>query len=367
MASLALHLANGVGPRAHQALLREFGQPAQILSASFEQLVAVPGVGPKLAKQILAANADGAAHREWQDCCAARIQVCDRSHPAYPVLLTQIPDPPPVLFLRGKLVPADQICVAIVGTRRPSYYGVRQAESLASGLAHAGVTVVSGLARGVDAAAHRGALQASGRTIAVLASGLNEIYPPEHDNLAEQIVGRGALITESPLRTRPKRGQFPRRNRIISGLSLGVIVVEAAGRSGALVTAGHAVEQNRDVFAVPGRVDQEAARGCHRLIRDGAKLVESVDDVLEELGPMPDAVSFNSPSSLSDAAKLQLSDLERSVLEVIACEPVHVDQVIAACQAAVPDATVPGVLSALSILEMRRLIDRLSGSVVVRR
>ena len=367
LATLALHLTHGVGPRVYQALLNEFGDSTRVLAAPLQRLKSVPGVGSTVARKIVATTVDTRAEREWLECSQAQIQILDGSRVDYPYLLTETPDPPPVLFVRGQLLPADRVSIAIVGTRRASYYGIQQAESLAVGLAHAGVTVVSGLARGIDAAAHRGALQAGGRTIGVLASGLGEIYPPEHDNLADQISAQGALVTESPLRTRPKRGQFPRRNRIISGVSLGVVVVEASGRSGALITVKHAVEQNREVFAVPGRVDQEYSRGCHRLIRDGAKLVESVDDVLEELDPLSTA-STCSPVLVSEpSAEIGLSDLERTVLQSVGQDPLSVDQLIESCQRAQPHLSVSSVLSALSILEMRRLIDRLSGSVVVRR
>ena len=198
-------------------------------------------------------------------------------------------DPPGVLFVRGSFLPRDALSIAIVGSRHATHYGLAQAERLASGLARAGLTITSGLARGVDAAAHKGALAAGGRTVAVLGSGVLNIYPPEHRDLAEQVVSNGAVVSEAAPHSEPFSGAFPQRNRIISGMSLGVIVVEASLRSGALITARHAMEQGREVFAVPGRVDSRMSQGCHRLIRDGAKLVESIDDVLEELGPLVEA------------------------------------------------------------------------------
>ena len=185
--------------------------------------------------------------------------------------------------------PADALSIGIVGTRHATQYGLRQAERLAGSLARAGLTIVSGLARGIDAAAHRGALAAGGRTLGVLASGVLNIYPPEHDQLANEVAACGALLSEQPARSAPLAGTFPQRNRLISGLSLGVIVVEAAERSGALITARHAMEQGREVFAMPGNVDSRCSHGCHRLIRDGAKLIETADDVLEELGPLVEA------------------------------------------------------------------------------
>ena len=240
-------------------------------------------------------------------------------------------------------------------------YGLRQAERLAGSLARAGLTIVSGLARGIDAAAHRGALAAGGRTIGVLASGVLNIYPPEHDKLAAEVAACGALLSEQPARSAPLAGTFPQRNRLISGLSLGVIVVEAAERSGALITARHAMEQGREVFAVPGNADSRASRGCHRLIRDGAKLIETADDVLEELGPLVEAAPGGDGQVVHHPAELLLNETERQVLAAIASEATQVDQVVTA--SGLPAAS---VLATLSVLEIRHLVRRLSGSTVVR-
>ncbi len=230
----------------------------------------------------------------------------------FPEMLAEIPDPPGLLYVRGDFVERDAMAVAIVGARHCTPYGLRIAEKLGASLARVGLTVVSGLARGIDAAAHRGALCAGGRTIAVLANGLAQIYPPEHEGLAREVAAAGAIVTESAMLQEPLAGLFPQRNRIISGLSLGVVIVEATPRSGSLATARHAMEQNREVFAVPGPVDSLASVGCHRLIRDGARLVETVDDILEELGPLvrevrtaPDEPAVRRP------AELTLSDQER--------------------------------------------------------
>ena len=266
-----------------------------------------------------------------------------------------------MLFLRGDLKSADQLAIGIVGTRHGSGYGLRQAERLAGSLARAGLTIVSGLARGIDAAAHRGALQAGGRTIGVLASGVLNIYPPEHDRLAEEVVAQGALLSEAPPHAQPLSGAFPQRNRLISGLTLGVIIVEAAERSGALITARHAMEQGREVFAVPGQVDMRTARGCHRLIRDGAKLVETADDVLEELGPLVEATAGEDGRVVHHPAELMLNELEQQVLAAIGGEATSVDQIVAT--SGLP---VARVLSTLSVLEMRRLVRRLSGTTVAR-
>ncbi len=257
--------------------------------------------------------------------------------------------------------PNDALSMAIVGARHASRYGLRQAERLASGLARAGLTVISGLARGIDGAAHRGALDAGGRTLAVLGSGVLSIYPPEHQELAADVARQGAVLSEAPPRAAPLSGSFPQRNRIITGMSLGVIVVEAAERSGALISAHHAMEQGREVFAVPGPVDSRTSRGCHRLIRDGARLVESVDDVLEELGPLVAAAPAADGRSVHHPAELQLNEMEKQVLDAVAVEPTSIDQVVAASRLPVPQ-----VLAILSVLEMRRLVRRLGGSTVVR-
>ena len=233
---------------------------------------------------------------------------------------------------------------------------------MANGLARAGVTVVSGLARGIDAAAHRGALNGGGRTIAVLGSGLSKLYPPENRELATEIVARGAVVSESAMLTDPVPGAFPQRNRIISGLSLGSVVVEASDRSGALITVVHSIEQGRDVFAVPGPVDSRMSRGCHHLIKEGAKLVETVDDILNELGPTVQPVAQPDGPPVHKPAELLLNEYEKMVLFVIGeGRTTSVDDVIAASGLSTPQ-----VLTIISVLEMRRLIRRVSGNAVVR-
>jgi len=217
------------------------------------------------------------------------------------------------------------------------------------------------LARGIDAAAHRGTLSASGRTIAVLGSGILNLYPPEHQSLADSIWQSGAVISELPPFQKPMSGTFPQRNRLITGLSLGVLVIEAANRSGALISASHAAEQGREVFAVPGPADSRTSQGCHRLIRDGAKLVETVDDVLEELGPLVDTVTREDGGTIRHPAELQLNDQERRILDAIECEPTGIDSVVLHT-----NLPVPRVLATISVLEIRHLIRRVAGNAVVR-
>jgi DNA processing protein len=359
--AVRLALVTGIGPRHWAALVERFGSPRGVLDAAPSLLRAVAGVGPKLSGGIAAARESGDAPAQIALCREQGVQIVARGTSDYPRPLDEIPDPPPLLFVHGELHPSDALAVAIVGSRHATHYGLTQAERLAAGLARAGFTIVSGLARGIDAAAHRGALSAGGRTLAVLGSGVLNIYPPEHQELAAQVRGQGAIISEAPPHSNPLSGAFPQRNRIISGLSLGVIVVEASTRSGALITARHALEQGREVFAVPGRVDSRNSHGCHRLIRDGAKLVETVDDVLEEFGPMPNPAPDQQGQMVHHPAELLLNELERQVLTAIDTQPTAIDQVIAASKLPVAQ-----VLSTLSVLEMRRLIRRVSGTLVAR-
>ncbi|MFN0056467.1 MAG: DNA-processing protein DprA [Planctomycetales bacterium] len=261
LADLRLHLVSGVGPRIQQALRERFGSADRIFEATPEELLDVSGVGPKVAAAILAARQGTYAEREWNRCQELGLRLLACNDPEYPPPLTEIHDPPGILYCRGGVEARDSLAVAIVGSRRCTVYGRQQAEKLAAGLATAGMTIVSGLARGIDAAAHRGALAAGGRTIAVLGTGLDRIYPPEHVELADQVAAHGALLAEAALDQPPVAGMFPQRNRIISGLSLGVIVVEMSRNSGALHTVRHALEQGREVFAVPGRIDSLASEG----------------------------------------------------------------------------------------------------------
>ncbi len=358
---LRLALISGVGPRLRQALLDRFGDAESVLAAAPSDLRTVPGIGAKLCRAISRADDEVDVAALLKICQENAVRILTDDEEPYPRLLKEIHDPPSVLFVRGAFEPRDAMAIAIVGTRHATAYGLRQAERLGGSLARAGLTVVSGLARGVDAAAHRGALAAGGRTIAVLASGVLTIAPPEHKSLADEIAGQGALISETPPQAAPKSGVFPQRNRLISGLTLGTIVVEAADRSGALITARHAMEQGREVFAVPGPVDSRASRGCHRLLRDGARLVESAEDVLEELGPLVEGAETDDGRIVLHPAELLLNELEQQVLSAVGTEPTSIDQV--AIDTALPPHR---VLAAISVLEMRHLLRRVSGNLVCR-
>jgi DNA processing protein len=361
LAQVRLALVAGIGPRHRQQLLARFGSPSAVFGAGRDELQTVDGIGPKLADRIAAAHQEIDAEAELRVAAEHGIDVITDADPSYPRMLREIPDPPGVLFRRGDPLPQDDLAIGMVGTRHATRYGLAQAERLAGSLARAGFTVVSGLARGIDAAAHRGALAAGGRTVAVMANGLVNIYPPEHKQLADEVAASGYLLSEAPPRMVPIAGAFPQRNRIISGLSVGVIVVEAPERSGALITSRHAYEQGREVFALPGPIDSRMSRGCHRLIKDGAKLVESVDDVLEELGPLVEGIERPDGTTLRAPAELTLNDIEQQVLAAIETAPTSIDTVTAACGLAVHR-----VLATINVLETRHLIRRISGTQVVR-
>jgi len=360
VAATMLSRVNGLGPRLMAALLDEFGTATNVLQQSRESLLRVSGLGPAVSQRILAASL-AEAEAYLQHCERIGVTLLQSESTEYPEPLKSIPDAPPLLHCRGALTSQDALAIGIVGSRRCSPYGIRNAGRLAGSLVRAGFTVVSGLARGIDAAAHRGALNAGGRTIAVLATGVEKIYPPEHDELASQIIDQGALLSESPLDQKPRRGMFPQRNRIISGLSQGVIVVEATRRSGALHTVRHAMEQGREVFALPGPVDSLSSEGCHDLIRDGVTLIRNVEDVLEQLGPLTTPARPDAERTVHHPREMVLNPRESEILNAITSEPTPVDEVVRATQL-----DPSRVLSTLTVLEMRRFIRRLPGNMVVR-
>ncbi len=360
-AILRLHLVNGVGPVIQERLLAAYGSAERVLNASVAELKEVEGVGPKLASAITAAKNSEEADREWERCEAAGYRILTRGAESYPQNLAEIPDAPPLLYCRGELLPRDQLAIAVVGSRRCSIYGTQQAEKLSAALARAGVTIVSGLARGIDAAAHRGALSVGGRTLAISATGVANIYPEEHAELAEQISNSGAVLSEFRLDQHPSPGLFPQRNRIISGLSLGVLIIEATRNSGSLHTARHATEQGREVMAVPGRIDSLASEGCHDLIRDGAILIRHADDVLAALGPLMKPVKTAQDEEVRSPRELSLNDQERAVLNLIADDPRHLDEIL---RSTALDAS--RVLATITVLEMKRLVRRLPGGYFVR-
>lgn len=368
-------LTAGMGPLTFQRLLIQFGDAERALGLPAGELATLKGVGQATAEQMVrsrdAADVDSeiaaAAERGARIICLADAE--------YPPGLKRIPDPPLVLYVRGELRPTDAVAVAVVGSRRCSIYGSEQARRFGELLAGAGLTVVSGLARGIDAFAHHGALDAGGRTIAVMGRGLNEIYPPENAALADRLLGMGAWVSELPMHAGALAGNFPGRNRIIAGMTLGTLVVEAAQRSGALITARLASEYNREVFAIPGRVQDAMSSGTNRLIRDGgAKLVTDLEDILCELGEVGLALRPNTQGELPletpgetgktpvAAGPASLTAAERRVYDAIGYEPLLADMVLRAAE--LPAGV---VLGALTALELKGLIQRLPGNLVLRR
>ena len=358
-ARIALSLVPGVGGSILQALLDHCGSARAALRAPRDQLLRVPGVGPVIANALRAFRPAEALAAELSGLPAAGAALLVAGDPGYPSLLGHIPSSPPVLYVRGVLSEADGMAVAMVGSRRASPYGLATADRLSAELATRGITIVSGLARGIDAAAHAGALRAGGRTIAVLGCGIDTVYPPEHRGLAGRIAAAGALVSEFPLGTPPHRANFPRRNRLISGLSLGVVVVEAAAGSGALITARWALEQGRDVFAVPGRASAETSRGTHQLLREGAKLVEDWMDILPEI--LPQASTARAPAATPAPAPPRLEGDEAGLFALVGEDPVHIDELI------LRSGLGPGrVASGLLGLMMRGLLRELPGKRFLR-
>ena len=356
-----LNLVSGIGPINQRALLRYFGSAEKVMSASLADLEQVSGIGPRLASQIHEARDFAPARWEWSTCCANDFRILLHGTDEYPTGLREMDDAPLVLYCRGRIEPRDELAVAIVGSRRCTMYGRQQAEKLGRSLAMAGVTIVSGMARGIDAAAHRGALEAGGRTIAVSATGLLEIYPPEHKDLARQIAASGAVVSENRLGQKPTGGLFPQRNRIISGLSHGVIIIEANQKSGALHTARHAYEQGREVMVLPANVDSIASVGSLNLLRAGATLIRHADDVLEALGPLAKPVRMSETEEVRSPRELTLSEQELAVLNLVYTTPRPVDEVLRESSL-----ETSRVLATLTVLEMKRMVRRLPGGMVMR-
>jgi DNA processing protein len=369
---LRLHLTTDFGPIRLRNLINHFGSLDAALAASRKELERVERIGPRVADSIARSRSDDAVDMEIERAADSGVRIICAEDAEYPAALRAIPDPPICLYVLGRIEPTDCVGVAIVGTRRCSHYGREQAMRFGQALGGAGFTVISGLARGIDGHAHRGALSAGGRTIAVLGNGLPHIYPAEHGSLAEEITGAGALISELPLETSPEAQNFPRRNRIIAGLALGVLVIEAGKRSGALISARLANEYNREAFAVPGRVDQpELTAGVNGLIRDGqAKLVTCLDDVLDELSEVGEIMRSESPSGeggeadrLSDSPIVsRLGAHEKAIFEAVSGGVEDAEGICAATRL-----DMGRVTSALTALQLKGLVRCLAGNRFVPR
>jgi DNA processing protein len=361
-ALVALNLIEHVGPVRVRQLLDHFGDAPSILRASRHQLLQVRGIGEDTADAIAGWETTVDLNSELKRVHDFGCQILTQGDEGYPELLRQIYDPPVVLYLKGKLTAKDKNPVAMVGSRRTTHYGIETARKLAYQLAYVGVTVVSGGARGIDTAAHQGALSAKGRTLCVLGTGINIVFPPENVELFERIADGGALITQYPFNRNADKQSFAIRNRIVAGMTLGTVVVEANLTSGALITANFAVEYGRQIFAVPGRIDSPQSKGCHELIKKGAKLCEGAEDILSEFEYLFPATNRPpTPGETGTLPALELSENEKKVFDALSNEEASMDEVIR--RSGLPASSVSVVLFGL---EMKRLIKQLPGKLFVR-
>ncbi len=369
---LKLIRADGVGPVTFAKLLKHFSTIDRALGASVSELAKVDGIGYKTAEQIARTRDKFDTKKEIKLAEKLGVWIINITDRQYPAALKQIYDPPPILYVKGTLKRADNLAIAIVGARRCSIYGREQASRFGNILASAGFTIISGLARGIDSAAHRGVLNAKGRTIAVQGCGLATIFPPENEKLYELIANSGACISELPFEFEPQSENFPPRNRIIAGLSMAVIVVEASARSGALITAKSSLDYNREVMAVPGKIDSPLSVGTHRLIKEGAKLVDCIEDVTEALGYIGQGIKEHVSSSakevrknvetpLFDVGQLNLSENEKIVYNCLDNEPIHIEDIIVKTELGA------GAINASLIsLRLKGLLKQLPGNLFVK-
>jgi DNA processing protein len=356
-ALVALNMISHIGPIRLRNLQDRIGSPSAILSASKDQLLRAPGIGEAAADAIVNWESGVDLAGELQRVRDFGCHIVTWSDANYPELLKQIYDPPILLYVKGTLTPRDKNSVAIVGSRQTTHYGINVARKLGYQLAYVGVTVVSGGARGIDTAAHQGALNGKGRTIAVLGTGINIVFPPENAALFEKIAENGAVITQFPFNRNADKQSFPIRNRIVAGMTLGTVVVEANMTSGALITANFATEAGRQVFAVPGSIDSPRSKGCHDLIKKGAKLCEGVEDILSDFEYL--FPPSNRPPSAAETGvlpALELTEPEQLVYETLSHEDISIDDVIVRSNLPASAASV-----ALLSLEMKKLVRQIPG------
>jgi len=346
-----------LGPKKSRELVEYFGSPQEVFSASFNKLSEIPGIGKEIANIVTNKARNISVEEDLKLIKKFNVQIITFQDTRYPFNLQNIFDPPPLLYVRGELREEDKDALAIVGTRRATIYGKLVARRLAREIAEEGITIVSGMARGIDTAAHWGALEAGGRTIAVLGSGVDTVYPPENKQLMDKIIEKGAVVSEFPLKSLPEASHFPQRNRIISGLSRGVLVVEAPLRSGALITAEFALEQGREVFAVPGSINSLKSQGTNHLLKEGAKLVERAEDIFEELNFSP----VLSNIEIVKNKELLLSAEEKKIFEFIREEPLHIDSLVEKSEL-----SASMVAAILTRLQIKGFIREFPGKVFVR-
>ncbi len=359
-AYLALNLLPKIGPIRVRRLLEVFGNPERILSAKASEVIQVDGFGADLAETVADWENRVDIIRELRRIKEENLTLLTQEDELYPKLLKEIYDPPTVLYIRGQLTERDHHGIAIVGSRHATHYGLSMAKKMAFQIAYAGYTVISGLARGIDTAAHEAALASKGRTVAVIGSGIGKLYPAENQALAEKIAEQGAVVSEFPVDYPPDKQSFPLRNRIVSGWSCGVIVAEAPARSGSLITAQQAADQGRAVYAVPGNVDRPTSHGCNRLIQQGAKLIMDGADVLDDLMTLFPTQS-QAPKMEQVTPHVILQRDEETVYEVIGSEELHINEITLRCGLAMSM-----VSASLMKLEMKRLIKPLPGKFYVR-
>ena len=361
-AFVALNMIEHVGPVRVRQLIEHFGDAPQILGASKQQLLRVRGIGEETAESIASWEKSVDLAAEMKRISDSGCEIVIQSDAHYPELLREIYDPPTVLYVKGNLTAKDKNGVAMVGSRMTTHYGIEVARKLAYQLAYVGVTVVSGGARGIDTAAHQGALSGKGRTICVLGTGISIVFPPENGELFERIAANGAVISQFPFNRKADKQSFAIRNRIVAGMTLGTVVVEANLTSGALITANFAIEYGRQVFAVPGRIDSPRSKGCHELIKKGAKLCEGVEDILSEFEYLfPASNRPPSPNETGVLPALDLSENEQKVFGVLDSEELTTDDVIR--KSGLPSSAVS---VALFSLEMKRLVKQLPGKLFVK-
>ncbi|SPD71775.1 DNA protecting protein DprA [uncultured Desulfobacterium sp.] len=358
---VGLYLIPGLGNRAFGNLIARFGSAKAVFDAGFSGLVGVEGVREEVARRIVARQYTCDPEKEIRRVEDNGARIITYLDPSYPRLLKEIHSPPMLLYIKGKNIPANQTLIAAVGSRNPTHYGTRAAENIAFGLAKRGVGVVSGMAKGIDSAAHVGCMRANGFTIAVIGTGIDQVYPASNKGLAEQITESGAVISEFPIGSPPEPKNFPIRNRTISGLSRGVVVVEATRNSGSLITASLALEQGRDVFAVPGSIDSFKSTGAHFLIKRGAKLVENADDILDEFGyndsPHQEKFIFGN----KEGNMPEMNEPEKKIYELLGEYPLHIDEIVRMGNMGTGE-----VSSALMGLELKGLVRQLMGKMFVR-
>lgn len=356
---LALKFVPGIGNTAYRRLLERFGKPENVFQATKKELLSIEAIQKKSISAIVNFDLAKEVEKELTIIEKYGISIVTLEDPLYPKNLSHIPDAPPLLYVKGTLKESDELAVAVVGSRMATHYGRTVTEKLCQDLAKRGVTIVSGMARGIDSAAQWGALMGHGRTIAVLGSGLDVIYPGENKKLYDRIVENGAVISEFPMGTLPYSQNFPIRNRIISGLSLGVVVVEATHQSGSLITAQLALEQGREVFAVPGSIGSFKSMGTHGLIKQGAKLVENANDIMEEIHPFREMEEGIKPHPQSK--ELNLSTNEEAVYNLLEEYPMHIDELVRKTKHNTGE-----ILSLLLNMELKGVVRQLPGKMFVR-